>query len=101
MPDGIKASDRELRELSPMPFMAMVASVGSNDSADMYEYLGGVGNSKHNDDLDVAFKQEKSNFHIAIVVDMWIAFYNERRPHRALNMLTPAEKEREFANMPK
>lgn len=75
-PDGVKASDEELRELSPMPFMAMVASVGSNDSADMYEYLGGVGNSKQNDDLDAAFKQEKSNFRIAIVVDMWITGFD-------------------------
>ena len=75
-PDGVKVSEEELRELSPMPFMAMVASVGSNDSADMYEYLGGVGNSKHNDDLDAAFKQEKSNFRIVIVVDMWITGFD-------------------------
>ena len=75
-PDGVKVSEEELRELSPMPFMAMVASVGSNDSADMYEYLGGVGNSKQNDDLDAAFKQEKSNFRIAIVVDMWITGFD-------------------------
>lgn len=75
-PDGVKVSEEELRELSPMPFMAMVASVGSNDSADMYEYLGGVGNSKQNDELDAAFKQEKSNFRIAIVVDMWITGFD-------------------------
>ena len=75
-PDGVKVSEEELRELSPMPFMAMVASVGSNDSADMYEYLGGVGNSKQNDDLDAAFKQEKSNFRIVIVVDMWITGFD-------------------------
>lgn len=75
-PDGVKASEEELRELSPMPFMAMVASVGSNDSADMYEYLGGVGNSKQNDDFDAAFKQEKSNFRIVVVVDMWITGFD-------------------------
>ena len=76
VPDGVKASDEELRELSPMPFMAMVASVGSNDKEDMYTYLGGVGNDKRSDKLDAAFKQEKSNFRIVIVVDMWITGFS-------------------------
>lgn len=75
-PDGIKISEEELHELKPMPFMAMVASVGSNDQADMYQYLGGVKNGKRSEELDAAFKQEKSNFHIAIVVDMWITGFD-------------------------
>ena len=76
VPDGVKASDEELRELSPMPYMAMVASVGSNDKKEMYDYLGGVGNDKRSDKLDAAFKQEKSNFRIVIVVDMWITGFD-------------------------
>lgn len=76
MPDGVKLSDEEKRELKPMPFMAMVASVGSNDKKDMYDYLGGVKNDKRSDALDVAFKQERSNLHIAIVVDMWITGFD-------------------------
>ena len=76
VPDGVEVSDEELRELSPIPFMAMVASVGSNDKEDMYDYLGGVGNGKRNDDMDAAFKQEKSNFRIVIVVDMWITGFD-------------------------
>lgn len=75
-PDGMDVSEEELRELKPMPFMAMVASVGSNDPADMYQYLGGVKNGKRSEELDAAFKQEKSNFHIAIVVDMWITGFD-------------------------
>lgn len=75
-PDGVAASEEELRELKPMPFMAMVASVGSNDQPDMYNYLGGVKNGKRSEELDVAFKQEKSNFHIAVVVDMWITGFD-------------------------
>ena len=59
-----------------MPFMAMVASVGSNDQPDMYNYLGGVKNGKRSEELDAAFKQEKSNFHIAVVVDMWITGFD-------------------------
>ena len=75
-PDGMAVSDEELRKLKPMPFMAMVASVGSNDPTDMYQYLGGVKNGKRSEDLDAAFKEEKSNFHIAIVVDMWITGFD-------------------------
>ena len=76
VPDDVTVSEEELRELKPMPFIAMVASVGSNDKTKMYNYLGGVKNHKRSDDLDAAFKQEKSNFHIAIVVDMWITGFD-------------------------
>lgn len=75
-PEDICATEEELKELKPMPFIAMVASVGSNDKADMYNYLGGVRNDKRSEELDAAFKQEKSNFHIAIVVDMWITGFD-------------------------
>ena len=37
--DGVSVTDEELRELKPMPFMAMVASVGANDKPEMYNYL--------------------------------------------------------------
>lgn len=75
-PDGVTLTDEELKELKPMPFMAMVSSVGSNDEAEMYNYLGGVKNDKRSEELDAAFKQEKSNFHIVIVVDMWITGFD-------------------------
>ena len=75
-PDGVIATDEELKELKPMPFMAMVSSVGSNDEAGMYDYLGGVKNNKRSEELDAAFKQEKSNFCIVIVVDMWITGFD-------------------------
>lgn len=75
-PEGVAVSEEERRELKPMPFMAMVASVGSNDQLDMYNYLGGVKNSKRSEELDAAFKQNKSNFHIAVVVDMWITGFD-------------------------
>ena len=75
-PGDISVSDEELRQLKSMPFMAMVASVGKNDPQDMYNYLGGVKNDKRSDELDAAFKQDKSNFRIAIVVDMWITGFD-------------------------
>lgn len=40
-----------------------------NDGFETYNYLGGVKNDKQAKELDAAFKQEKSNFHIVIVVD--------------------------------
>lgn len=74
--EGISASDKELNELKPMPHIAMVASVGINDDEEMYNYLGGVNNKKRSKDMDYAFKKEKSNFSIVIVVDMWITGFD-------------------------
>lgn len=75
-PDGVSVSEEELRELTEMPFIAMVSSVGSNDEKEMYDYLGGTKNDKRSDKLDAAFKQDKSNLHIVIVVDMWITGFD-------------------------
>lgn len=75
-PDRVIATREELNGLKPMPFIAMVSSVGSNDEADMYNYLGGVRNDKRSEELDIAFKQDKSNFRIVIVVDMWITGFD-------------------------
>ena len=76
IPDGVTATEEEIKELKPMPFIAMVSSVGSNDEEQMYNYLGGVKNDKRSEELDAAFKQEKSNFRIVIVVDMWITGFD-------------------------
>lgn len=76
VPDGVSVNAEELKELQPMPFIAMVASVGSNDKAKMYNYLGGVKNDKRSEKLDASFKQDKSNFRIVIVVDMWITGFD-------------------------
>lgn len=105
VPDDIFASEEDLRELKPMPFIAMVASVGSNDAADMYNYLGGAANSKRSEELDAAFKQDKSNFRIAIVVDMWITgfdvpsltyMYNDKPLERHLLIQTISRVNRKY-----
>lgn len=104
-PEGIKISEEELKELKPMPFMAMVASVGSNDQPDMYNYLGGVKNGKRSEELDAAFKQDNSNLHIAIVVDMWITgfdvpsltyMYNDKPLKKHLLIQTISRVNRKF-----
>ena len=74
--DGVFVTEAERKELKPVPFIAMVSSVGRNDEAEMYNYLGGARNDKRSEELDAAFKQEKSNFHIVIVVDMWITGFD-------------------------
>lgn len=75
-PDGMNVSPERLSELNDMPYIAMVASVASNDKEEMYNYLGGVKNDERNDSLDLAFKQEESNLRIVIVVDMWITGFS-------------------------
>ena len=76
IPEGMTATPEELEALKEMPVIAMVASVGKNDKKEMYEYLGGTKNDKRSDDLDAAFKAEKANFRIVIVVDMWITGFD-------------------------
>lgn len=75
-PDNVNVTEDELRELTPMPFMAMVSSVSKNDETEMYNYLGGVRNDKRTSELDAAYKLPKSNFNIVIVVDMWITGFD-------------------------
>lgn len=72
-PDESKLTSEELRELSPMPKIAMVATRGKDDPDDMHNYLGDKPRSKK---LDDAFKMENSNFRIVIVVDMWITGFD-------------------------
>ena len=47
-----------------------------NDEKELYQLLGGSANKEHRKFLDKEFKSEKSNFHIAIVVDMWITGFD-------------------------
>lgn len=76
VPEGIHADEEELKKLRPVPFIAMVASAGSNDTSEMYDYLGGVKNDERSDNMAASFKEDKSNFSIAIVVDMWITGFD-------------------------
>lgn len=72
-PDDTKLTAEELKELSPVPTIAMVATRGKDDPKDMFDYLGDKARSKK---LDDAFKTENSNFRIVIVVDMWITGFD-------------------------
>ena len=75
-PDDEKLSDEDLRKLTARPFMAMIASTGVNDDEAMYDYLGGLRNDERNREYEASFKQDSSNFRVAIVVDMWITGFD-------------------------
>lgn len=72
-PDDSRLTKEELRTLPPMPTIAMVATRSANDDPEMYHYLG---NEDRIRQLDDAFKMERSNFRIVIVVDMWITGFD-------------------------
>lgn len=72
-PEDYVVPEKEIKELVPMPTIAMVATRGKNDVKDMYDYLG---DKKRTKALENAFKQEYSNFRIVIVVDMWITGFD-------------------------
>ncbi len=66
-------TEDELRSLPVVPRIAMVATRGKNDDKEMYDYLG---TDEHRKQLEDAFKKEKSNFRIVLVVDMWITGFD-------------------------
>lgn len=72
-PEDYVVPEKEMKELVPMPTIAMVATRGKNDVKDMFNYLG---DKKRTKVLENAFKQEYSNFRIVIVVDMWITGFD-------------------------
>ena len=66
-------SEEELSELKPLAKINLVATQGPNDPEDLYETCG---NRDYRKMLDKQFKNTRSNFKIAIVVDMWITGFD-------------------------
>ena len=66
-------TDKEKRELKPVERIKMVMTRGKDDDKTLYDLLGTKEDRK---ELDRLFKQEKSNFKIAIVVDMWLTGFD-------------------------
>lgn len=66
-------SDKEKRELKPVERIKMVMTRSKDDEKTLYDLLGTKEDRK---ELDRLFKQEKSNFKIAIVVDMWLTGFD-------------------------
>ncbi len=71
---GETLTDKEREQIKPMPRMAMVITRNKDeDSEELYNHLG---NDEYRKTLDKQFKEVKSNFKIAIVVDMWITGFD-------------------------
>ena len=71
--DGVELSDKDKKEIKPMERIKMVMTRGKDDEEAFYNALGTKDDRK---ELDRQFKNEKSNFKIAIVVDMWLTGFD-------------------------
>lgn len=71
--EGAELTDKEKKEIKPMERIKMIMTRGKDDSEDLYNLLG---DKAHRKELDRQFKNEKSNFKIAIVVDMWLTGFD-------------------------
>jgi len=70
---GQSLSDADRKKLKPSAQVRLVMSRGKDDEKDLWELIGTKDDRK---ELDRQFKQAKSNFKIAIVVDMWLTGFD-------------------------
>ena len=71
--EGAVLTDKDKREIKPMERIKMIMTRGKDDLKEMYDLLG---TKEYRKELDRQFKNEKSNFKIAIVVDMWLTGFD-------------------------
>jgi type I restriction enzyme R subunit len=71
--EGVELTDKDKRELKPIERIKMIMTRGQDDPKALYDLLG---TKEHRKELDRQFKNEKSNFKIAIVVDMWLTGFD-------------------------
>lgn len=71
--EGVKISEKDKKELKPIEMLKMVMTRNNDDEKELFEMLGTKDDRK---ELDRQFKNRKSNFKIAIVVDMWLTGFD-------------------------
>ncbi len=71
--DQEEISEEEQKKIKPMERIKMIMTRGKDDDEALYKMLG---TSEYRKTLDTEFKNEKSNFKIAIVVDMWLTGFD-------------------------
>lgn len=71
--EGVVLSDRERKEIKPIAKMNMVMTRSKDDPKELWDALG---SDEYKRELDRQFKKVKSNFKIAIVVDMWLTGFD-------------------------
>jgi type I restriction enzyme, R subunit len=71
--DNEELSEDEQKKVKPMERIKMIMTRGKDDDETLYKLLG---TSDYRKTLDAEFKNVKSNFKIAIVVDMWLTGFD-------------------------
>ncbi|MBT3275286.1 MAG: HsdR family type I site-specific deoxyribonuclease [Spirochaetales bacterium] len=71
--DGEKLTEQEKKQIMPMERIKLVMTRGQDDEPALYDMLG---SKDYRKELDRQFKTSKSNFKIAIVVDMWLTGFD-------------------------
>ena len=71
--EGEELTEKEREKIFPMPRLMMVMTANKDDEAHLKKILSSEPYKKK---LDDQFKEEKSNFRVAIVVDMWITGFD-------------------------
>lgn len=66
-------TDKEQKEIKPIERVKMIMTRNKDDEKELWDLLG---NKDERKELDRQFKQIKSNFKIAIVVDMWLTGFD-------------------------
>lgn len=70
---GIKLTEKERKEIKPIAKINMVMTRSKDDPKPLWDILG---SDDYKKELDRQFKKVKSNFKIAIVVDMWLTGFD-------------------------
>lgn len=70
---GVELTEEESQKIKPMERIKMIMTRGKDDNETLYKLLG---TSDYRKTLDAEFKNAKSNFKIAIVVDMWLTGFD-------------------------
>jgi type I restriction enzyme R subunit len=71
--EGETLSEAERKDIKPMERIKLVMTRGKDDPPELYAMLGTKDDRK---ELDRQFKFAKSNFKIAVVVDMWLTGFD-------------------------
>ncbi|MBT2757873.1 type I restriction endonuclease subunit R [Mesobacillus foraminis] len=71
--DESTLTDEQLDKLIPLPKINLVATQGANDEENLFKLCG---TKEYRKTLDKQFKNNDSNFRIAVVVDMWITGFD-------------------------
>jgi type I restriction enzyme R subunit len=71
--EGEIIAEEDKLKIKPLERIKMIMTRGKDDAKELFDL---VGTSDYRKTLDTEFKNEKSNFKIAIVVDMWLTGFD-------------------------